>query len=247
MSDPIWIHWHVPKTGGQTIRTALSDHLEVDQSVVHMGAWAAQMGFAITSNADIASLDPTARDRIKMVTGHKVNKETARLFGNRDVRKLVILRSPASRIVSLFNFRRSLLERQGLPPVDFDDWYESLARNSMTRFLSRRLGVGRGDLAGVLRELDDFHLVGKTEEMDTWLPDLFATLGLPPILPERVNVTGVDHERLLTLDDRLAARILEDHPLDFALYDAVDEMCEQSRDRLRDLAESVESRVARHN
>jgi hypothetical protein len=246
MRDPIWIHWHVPKTGGQTIRTALSDHLEIDQSFVHLGTWATQKGFAITSNTDLASLAPPARDRIRVVTGHKVNEETVRLFGNRDVRKLVILRSPASRIVSLFNFKRSLLERRGLPPVDFDEWYESLGPNSMTRFLSRRLGVGTEDLDGVLRELRDFLVVGKTEEMDTWLPDLFATLGLPPMVPDRVNVAGVDHERLLSLDDRLSQRIFEDHPLDFALYNAVDEMCDQSRARLRDLAESVDSGVARH-
>jgi len=247
MRDPIWIHWHVPKTGGQTIRTGLSDHLEIDQSLIHLGVWAAQMGYAITSNAAIASLDPKARDRIKMVTGHKVNQETARLFGNREIRNLVILRNPSARIVSLFNFRRSLLETQGLAPVDFDDWYVTLPPNSMTRFLTRRLGVGRDDVAGVLRELGSFHFVGKTEEMDMWLPDLFGTLGLPPILPERVNVTGIDHDRLLSVDDRLADRILEDHPLDFALYDAAEEMCDQSSARLRDLAESVEFPAARHN
>jgi hypothetical protein len=228
----LWVHYHVPKTGGQTIRHELVAQLEIGTSFVHLGPWAVQQGYFPATPRDLAGLEPDQLGRIRVIAGHNLDAATVNLFDCRHVKEIVVLRDPAQRIVSQFNFKSFILERRDQPEISFDTWYEGLGSNPMTRFLAKRLELPV-DVDALIERLKSFEFVGRTEDMDQWLPHLLRAMGLTPVLPKRANVTGVDHQRIVTLDDSLHARIQSDNPLDYMLYDGTLGLCRLAYERIQ--------------
>lgn len=236
-NDQLILHYHLPKTGGQTVRTILVEHLGAGTMVAHLGEWARQQGIEPHTNEQISAMSMEDRDRLRVVTGHRVNWETAALFAGRDLWEFTVLRDPAERMVSHFNFDTFMSKKRGVEPSSFEDWYQTRPENEMSTYLAQRLGARPKALAGRLAQLD---FIGETSAIDQWLPLLLSFVGLPASTPKRANVTGVDHDRVLQLDAPLRSRIEADHPDDVELFRlAQRRLFAPSFDRLGELADGA--------
>lgn len=211
----VLLHYHLPKTGGQTVRDCLLSRLDPGEDVLHLARIDSNALTRPGSNSEIAHLSDAARDQIRAVTGHTVDFRTAELFAGRRQWTFVVLRDPASRLVSHYNFDCARADAEHHARPEFTTWYESRRRNEMTRFLLNRLGTKPSSLAGRLSSLD---FVGCTRQMDDWFPELLRILRLDGSSFGRKNVTGVDHERVLLLDEQLRQRIERDNADDVELF-----------------------------
>ncbi len=211
---PVWLHYHVPKTGGQTLRSVFIEQFTVGATYAHITA-ASSDHFPHT-NAELAMLSMAERRQILIASGHGVDQTTRGLFEGREIHEFVVVRDPAARIVSAYNYRARQIRDAGSAPVDFDTWYATRGTNPMLRFLADRIGVPRR-VDEVVDRLQQFDFVAETEQMDRWMPYLLRQLGCPDQVPPRRNVTGTDHEQVLALDPELEQRIIADHPGDVRL------------------------------
>lgn len=217
----LWFICHVPKTGGQTVRDHLAQEFERGVEYFHLGKWDRD---ADLTYDDIDALGAKARSLIHVVGGHPLERRFADLFPGRPIREVVFIREPTARLVSLYNFRMTLLSRQGGPTVSFEEFLDADRKNFTTTFLARFFGVEnqRKCLGDVLNALSHAWLVGRTENMDTILPYLFGEMGLPPTRPNRTNVTGETIDRWVTLTPDLADEIHRRNPIDTMLYSSVE-------------------------
>ena len=211
---PVWLHYHVPKTGGQTLRSVFIEQFTVGATYAHIAA-ASSDQFPHT-NTELAMLSMAERRQILVASGHSVDQTTRGLFEGREIREFVVVREPAARIVSAYNYRARQIRDAGGKPVDFETWYGTRGTDPMLRFLADRIGVRRR-VDEVVERLQQFALVAETEQMDRWLPYLLRQLGCPDQVPTRRNVTGRDHEQVLALDPELQQRIVAEHPGDVEL------------------------------
>ena len=224
-SSPLYVFFHIPKTGGTTISGHLRNELEWDDEFVHLGPWGEDYR---TRNDLVPFADRPAEERMRarVIAGHHATAEIDALVFGRP-RYLTFVRDPADRLVSVFNFRTSKPANAGL---QFEDWYENLRPNPMFRWLRRHLDVeNMPELKDALRE---FWFVGTTDHLDDDLPGIFAAIGVATTWENRrvtgtgaTSMAGLDHHdadriltRQLTLDDELRERIYADHPKDAALY-----------------------------
>ena len=216
----LWLIYHIPKTGGQTIRNHLAGELERGIVYLHLGKL--DLETALTYE-DIAALDAETRSRVRVMSGHPLERRFADLFPGRPIREVVFIRDPASRFVSHYNFSMTMRSRRGDPPIDFEQYLDEQPENFMTGALARFFGVRDRPkrLSDVLYVLSQLWLVGRTENMDMILPYLFSGIGLPPSRAERVNVTGETIDQLFTLTPELAGEIHRRNPVDSMLYSTV--------------------------
>lgn len=232
----LYFLYHVPKTGGQTIRDHLDRHLVRDVDFLHLGRW--DRPAALTIDA-VASLSPAERDRLRSLGGHPLTRDFAELFPERTIREVVFVREPAARMVSHYNFRCTMRGNADAPVPSFDEFLADASDNPITGFLGKCLGLTtrKGQLSAILAELAGMWMVGTTESMDALTPALFGAMGLDPIVPERSNATGVTIERHLTLTPDLADAIREASPEDVALYEACRRLETRTMERLGMIAE----------
>ncbi len=221
----VYVVPHIPKTAGQSLRHHLLDHLEPHVAFIHLGPRgmreAAERGLA-----PFAERTPDARRQARVIFGHYVSLETAALVPGRTPRYVTFLREPAARLVSHYNFDMTVRRRRDDGPVeDFATWQASKPRNFMSYWIVQNV-LGRPahtmSEAELFREADEalewFWLVGITEQFARDSGRLMAALGLPPV-GERHNVGGRDFPQLITLDDRLKARLRAEHAVDAALHE----------------------------
>lgn len=188
---PIWFTYHVPKTGGQTLR----DHLRAvlgPTEHVHVGAWAP--GDAPVDHEVLDAHDP---DRIRVLTGHGVTWHLRERFPGRTVNEVLILREPASRLVSQLHYRNWRRSLGGRRPLSFDELAAAVGPDPMTRWAAQLLGGfrPRNRLDGVLHSLRRLAAVVDLSDLDVVLPALLRAMGLDPTIPTRRNRAGVDIPR----------------------------------------------------
>jgi hypothetical protein len=222
----VYLLAHLPKTGGTTINVHLARHLRWDEEFVHLGPWGEHRRRA-EGRRPISERTPQELRRVRVVSGHQVDGSTHDLFPDAEARHMTIIREPAARLVSQYNYRMSA-PAAGVVP--FEDWYAGIPRNPATRWLRRRFAPGAPfrDLLAVLR---DFWFVGTTEQLDEDLPGLFAAIGVPQG-HERVRVAGgddgldglefPDDRGLITVrlevNDSIREMVHRDHPKDLRLW-----------------------------
>jgi hypothetical protein len=173
--------------------------------------------------ADIANMSESERESLRSIGGHPLNREFTDFFPNRQIREVVVVREPASRLVSHYNFSMTMRSRRGQSIVSFEEFVDSEPDNFMTQFLAKRLGETRPwhYLDHVLYELTKFWLVARTESLDVVLPHLFGGMGLPAEVPARSNVTGITIDKHAELTPNLADQIRQQNPQDVMLYAAL--------------------------
>lgn len=231
--NEVWLLYHVPKTGGQTIRDAIAAQVGHGDQFLHLGRWGAQTSGILDAD-HVLGLPDHRRDRLRFVAGHPVDHRLVGLFDDRRVREVVVLRDPAERIVSHYNFFATRPQRAKRPPVGFDEWYERWHRADLAlQWLAKRFGT-RNDVSEVITRLSTCTFVGRTPNLSRDLPLLLSAMGLRPEPAGPSNVTGVHHARVLELDGALRDRLVRDNPDDAVLYRMARTLERMSVDRLRD-------------
>lgn len=226
MPRAVYLFIHVPKTGGSTINRHLRTHLEFDNEFVHLGAWG-------NSFREANDLPPwrertgVERARARVLAGHEVTVGDHDQVPGAEARYLTILRDPADRILSAYNFQ--MHQQQTYEP--FWEWYESYPRNNAYKWLKRAFGL-EGDLppSAVMERLDRLWFVGVTEHLDDDLPHLFHKIGVPQ--------RWVDQRRTLAESDDDAVPTAQRGPMVRYLGNVVGrqlEMTDELRERLWDL------------
>jgi hypothetical protein len=212
----VWLLYHVPKTGGQTIRDAIAAQVGHGDQFLYLGRWDAASD--VVEAAQVAGLPDHRRDRLRFVAGHTVDHGLADLFAPRRVREIVLLRDPAERIVSHYNFFVTRPERATRPTIGFEEWYERLHRRDFSvKWLAQRFGT-KNNLDSVAERLSTCTFVARTPKLSHALPILLEAMGLRPEVPPRSNVTGVHHAQILALDGALRDRLARENPGDSMLY-----------------------------
>jgi hypothetical protein len=237
----LYFVYHMPKTGGQTIRDHFDSHLVRGRDFLHLGRWDRDASRGID---DVAALDPERRAGLRAIGGHPLTREFAAFFPDRGIREVVFVREPAARFVSHYNFRCTMLRRDGRPLVSFEEFMAEFSPNVMTNFLVKALGIRphRVQLSALLAELANMWMVGTTESMDVLAPALFAGMGIDPLVPVRSNETGDGIERHLTLTPELAEAIRTQAEEDVLLFDACRHLELRTMERLGILPPPVRRR-----
>jgi hypothetical protein len=118
--------YHIPKTGGTSLREALSHELGMHRGFIHLGPY----GDRIRAEQKLKPLEEYTReelDGVRVLSGHYLSSRFEQYFPDRDIRRIVLLREPAKRILSQYNHAMRNRARLGLKPIDFHAWYEDEA------------------------------------------------------------------------------------------------------------------------
>jgi len=228
--------YHVPKTGGQTIRDHLDANLVRGRDFLHLGRW--DQGRELTFD-DVEALTAEQRGALRSIGGHPLTRPYKELFPDRVVREVVFVREPASRIVSHYNFNATMTARRGNPVPSFDEFRAGQPPNPMTKFLKKTFEIPSGPsvLSEVLAVLADLWMVGTTESLDLLAPTLFERLGIGSSVPSRSNVSGGMIDRHLALTPDLADELRDEAALDLMLYEACRRFERSTMERLSIVAE----------
>jgi len=184
--DFLYVFMHLAKTGGTTINIHLSQHLGFDDRFAHLGPW----GNRARSEAGMPQPDDwpaRKRNRLKVISGHRVHATAHRLVEGRNARYFTFLRDPVNLVVSQYNHDASRLE----DPPGFWEWYGERNPNPQLRWCNHRLGVANSK--EVIERLEDFWFVGVTEQLDRDLPNIFEAIGVPAEWSNR-RVAGGGHD-----------------------------------------------------
>ena len=156
------------KTGGQTIRDHLGAGLGLDR-YLHLGRWNRDEPYTFD---DVAAMSAEQRAGLHAVGGHPLNFEFDALFPDRLKKEIIVLREPAARIVSHYNFTSTMRERRGEPPLDLEAFITEHA-NFQTRAILTRFGLRHPmkPLSDALHRLTRCAFVGRTVDLDDTPPD----------------------------------------------------------------------------
>lgn len=220
---PLYFVYHIPKTGGQTIRKHLQTHLETSGNLLFLGKGARDRPL---TREDIERLMPSELEGISVVCGHPLERSMSDLWPDRPLREVMFAREPAERTVSRFNFDSAMRAKRNMPMQDFAEFFDSQQSNPMLAFAANRLGVARGRdrLSEVIAALSSFWMVGTTQTIDLLSPKLFAALGIADTKPRRANISGADFPKVLSLTSEITDLVHQRDTGDLALFEACKQM-----------------------
>jgi hypothetical protein len=241
LQNELFLFVHMPKTGGQSLRSFFLKHVSPKHSFIHLVSPDTQNAHFGWLPSDFAQRPLQERMQAKIILGHILNKDTHKMVPGKVPRHVLFLREPAETLVSFYNFMMKLRRNNGESVIPFDEWYDlSKQDNMMTRFLwtefmlercPRR--ITRREWRGVQRMLRTFWFVGCTEHLDADAPLLFQRMGVNGVL-ERANVSGLHHEKMLALDAGLCERLRAENPIDVELYEYWKDRLAHGRAKLRE-------------
>ncbi len=214
--DTLWMHYHIPKTGGTSFGTHLRSMTQGDGRYL-----------SVTMEEQIGSLtheqivnEPTeALSSVEIVQGHGVGRYLNSIMPRKTVREIFVIRDPAQRLVSNYNFRYRSYPRGKAPT--FADYLAQISPNFSLYFLCRSFGY-RIDKYALDRVLMDL-ATGYTftlERLDEAGPLVCGAMGYSNSSLPKLNVSGKDHPKLLSLTPELSNALRRMNPLDQELYSA---------------------------
>lgn len=235
----LWIFLHLPKAGGTTLKGHWEKHTEFDVDFFEASRWGIQYRRQ-NNRPELEERSLSERSRVRFIGGHFAPYGIHRYIPDRTPRYFTFVREPASRLVSLYNFRRS----RGKIDLSFADWYaENIAdelKNPVTRFYAElftnvRLNPADPNILNLAKNLlSRCWLATTTEDMDRKLAVLFGEMGLPTSW-QNYRVAGAGQkldlethlsrgeviDKHVDLTDDIRDRIYQDSPLDAELYEWV--------------------------
>jgi len=195
--EPLYIHLHMPRTGGETSIAHLRKKLNrAEYTYLNIGKGHEILQTKGGVEGYLKRLSKLKKSRLKLVHGHEVYFGIDKFF-DRKARYITFLRNPVDRVMSHYNylmdrfkkndiesdyykkkFEKNMLENGKI--MSFDRFLEKsgYANNFMTRFLYKKFTnnevekVGRKELETVKKYLDKFYFVGickNFEEQDDYL------------------------------------------------------------------------------
>jgi hypothetical protein len=222
---PLYLFYHMPKCAGTTLIAHLAE--EMPERLLRPRV---RRGFFKEFGGGVADMRglPAGLDAIDVVAGHTASQGVARAFPGRDVRPIVMLRDPASFLVSIYNYRERQSAEKGWSAVSFEHFRRTLPKNPITRFLLLRyLGIGypliltldsRRRLEIVERALSSFWFVGSWRHADALTAELSRRLAIAPEARRR-NVSPEGSLAPADLPEEVLAAVRADNPLDQLLFD----------------------------
>lgn len=222
---PLYLFYHVPKCAGTTLIAHLAKHMpeRLLRPRVRRG-FLKEFGGGV---ADLRRL-PADLDRIDVVAGHTASASVLRAFPGRAVRPFVMLRDPASFLVSIYNDRERHSVTRGWRPISFDHFRRTLPKNPITRLLLLRyLGIGyplilaldsRKRLAIVEQALGACWFVGSWQHADRLAAELSRRLGIATAAAPK-NVSPEGTLSVADLSEAVVAEIRAENALDQLLFD----------------------------
>lgn len=226
---PVWFLYHVPKTGGQTLRRHLDRVLDMTRHV-HLGRREPELP-KVTAEAAFAG----GTTAIDVVTGHELARSHAEHFPDRPVREVLILRDPLERMLSHWNYSTEARRRQGRGPRPWDRFAATHGPDPMTRLVAGMMGESRPEhrLDAALYGLESIEVVGTLDRLDEIAPLLLAEMGLPATVPARANRSGVEIPRLTPPSVEVQQEWIRSNRQDAILFEAARQRTEPSIARLR--------------
>jgi hypothetical protein len=228
-----WMIYHVPKTGGQTLRNHFRQELG-PAAHVHVGRW--EILDPLPSVDDVLTGDTTG---VRVLTGHAVTRALIDRFPGRKVHEVLVLRDPVERILSHIRYRNWSRAQLGKGPEDFERLLKHIVRRDpMTRWVAGFVGEQRSGyrLDAALYALRGMTVVTVVEHLDRVTPHLLAAVGLPPTVPPRANRTGVEIPAGEALDEAKIEILRRRTQEDQILYHAALGLTERSIHSLAALA-----------
>ena len=233
--DFLYVFMHLPKTGGTTVNAHLARTLGFDDRFAHLGPW----GNSARAETGMPQPDewPTKkRQRLRVISGHRVHATTHWLVEGREARYFTFLRDPPGLAVSQYNQDASRLEE----PPGFWEWYRDRSPNPQYRWCLHRLGGASYD--ETITALGGFWFVGVTEQLDQDLPHIFDAIGVPTEWVNR-RVAGGGHDladvwppiedpvitRHQKLTNEISERVLHDDHEDIRLHSYARQRAEDLR------------------
>lgn len=224
MSDPLYAFVHLPKTGGQSVTAHLG------QTIPGFRDLAVNVSIAKASAPDFVETLLARGPALRLLYGHRVTAALIAAFAPRPVRPVVVLREPASYMVSLFNYdQRDAGHVPGAPETEalFETWVHG-QRNRQARWLVAMYGgLGFPETVALSAEaldakaraiLDTFWCVGDQADLEGSLQPLFQALGARRPMQVHRNASGVDYPRLITMTETRRAALRAASPVDVGLY-----------------------------
>lgn len=217
LQEHLFIHTHLPKTGG----SALSDGLMSIFGGVHC------LDVRMRRSHHWRALKPAEKNEIHLVSGHFTFGVHWRV--NRIPLYIAAVREPVSRAVSGYRYMLATpeaSEHAAIQGMSFDEaWAEMDRRDDwQRRNLQARMLMGDRETEDFTwedlrrRADDDYFLLTPQPEIGTALRKLRAAFGIPGVKAQRINVSPGD---AVTPSPEMAERVRAANPLDTRLYDHV--------------------------
>jgi hypothetical protein len=223
----VYVFPHIPKTAGSSVAHHFREHLSAPGEFAHVRHGTDAAGIRRDRIVPFQWRDARLRAQTRMIFGHGVKRRFCDMVPGKAPREIITLREPAERMISHYNFWMHIRERRGLPVISFDEWYRTEPRDYQIFWIAFNYleldfwlyspGDGLHDL--VDSALEEFWMVSTLETFTKDMQVLMKELALPEIA-ERKNVGGgVRFPKRVSLTDDLRARLREENPSEYRLYD----------------------------
>jgi len=231
MTNYLWMHYHIPKTGGTSFGTHLRALSNGDGRYLSVTVHEHPGNM---TPAQVLAASPDTFESVEIVQGHGVGRFLKAVIPRPCVREIFVLRDPATRLVSHYNFTYRDVPEHQIPSLE--NHLMRVAPDYSLRFLARRLGyrIDKYTLDRVLADLAaGFTLT--LDRLNEAVPAICRAMGYEGGPPPSMNVSGKAHPERVKMTDALYAKLIDLNPLDNALYQAAEYFENDTIAKLRSL------------
>lgn len=196
--ETLYIFVHLHKTGGTTLNKHIEKNYKKDKVLflyydkLGLSPFASKKpDYKKLARDAILKLTPAQRKKIKIISGHFLPKDIAKYFLGREIRFITIVRNPFARAKSMYNYFRTLYEKEDTAGKnkqlyksflklenkvpDFNNWLRKKFGNPKSGVVTHPISTYFSDLG---YKLSDFYFVGVTKNLPNDLPYLYKLLDI---------------------------------------------------------------------